>query len=50
EESESVMAPTVAVELQRGYRLNDRLLRPSLVKVAVPKESADDGSTSNPSQ
>ena len=45
EESDGVLAPTVAVELQRGYRLNDRLLRPSLVKVAVPREAAHDEST-----
>jgi molecular chaperone GrpE len=50
EESEEVLAPTVAVELQRGYRLNERLLRPSLVKVAVPRETTDDGSTPDSSQ
>lgn len=44
EESDSVAVPTVEVELQRGYRLNDRLLRPSLVKVAVPREATDGGS------
>lgn len=31
------LAPgTVATELQRGYRIGDRLLRPSLVSVAAP--------------
>jgi len=50
EESESVLAPTVSVELQRGYRLNERLLRPSLVKVAVPKETTDDDSEPDSSQ
>lgn len=50
EESDSVAGPTVALELQRGYRLNDRLLRPSMVKVAVPRETTDDGSTSDSSQ
>ncbi|MBP9146178.1 MAG: nucleotide exchange factor GrpE [Thermoanaerobaculia bacterium] len=50
EESDSVAAPTVALELQRGYRLNDRLLRPSMVKVAVPRETTDDGSTTDSSQ
>jgi molecular chaperone GrpE len=50
EESDVVAAPTVAAELQRGYRLNDRLLRPSLVKVAVPREMADDDSSSDSSQ
>jgi len=48
EESESVTIPTVAEELQRGYRLNERLLRPALVKVAVPRETTDDGSSSSP--
>ena len=50
EESDVVAAPTVAAELQRGYRLNDRLLRPSLVKVSVPREMADDDSSSDSSQ
>lgn len=44
EEIDGIVVPTVAVELQRGYRLNDRLLRPSLVKVAVPREAAHDSS------
>lgn len=35
-EDASVSAPTVAEELQRGYVLHDRLLRPALVKVAMP--------------
>ncbi|HIC04163.1 MAG TPA: nucleotide exchange factor GrpE [Nitrospirales bacterium] len=30
---------TVADEFQRGYRLHDRLLRPALVTVAVPKST-----------
>ncbi len=38
EESEAVTEPEVAEELQRGYLLNDRLLRPALVKVLVPKK------------
>ena len=38
EESEAVTEPEVAEELQRGYCLNDRLLRPALVKVLVPKK------------
>jgi molecular chaperone GrpE len=50
EESDSVVVPTVEVELQRGYRLNDRLLRPSLVKVAVPRETTDGGSTPDSSK
>ena len=38
EESADVKAPTVAAELRRGYTLHDRLLRPAMVKVAVPQE------------
>lgn len=36
DESPEVDAPTVAEELQRGYMMHDRLLRPALVKVAIP--------------
>jgi molecular chaperone GrpE len=38
EESPEVKAPTVVAELRRGYRMHDRLLRPAMVKVAVPVE------------
>jgi len=38
EESEEVKEPVVSEELQRGYMLHSRLLRPSLVKVIVPKK------------
>jgi molecular chaperone GrpE len=38
EESRDVDEPEVAEELQKGYMLHDRLLRPSLVKVIVPKK------------
>jgi molecular chaperone GrpE len=37
-EDPAVAAPTVIGELQRGYWLNDRLLRPALVRVAVPAD------------
>ena len=40
EEDASVSAPTVAVELRRGYLLHDRLLRAAMVKVAVPVSRA----------
>ncbi|HEV8577522.1 MAG TPA: nucleotide exchange factor GrpE [Thermoanaerobaculia bacterium] len=40
EEKEDVKVPTVVAELRRGYRMHDRLLRPSMVKVAVPPETA----------
>jgi len=38
EESAEVEEPTVAEELQKGFLLHDRLLRPTLVKVLVPKK------------
>lgn len=38
EESEDVAEPEIGEELQRGYMLHDRLLRPTLVKVIVPKK------------
>ena len=38
EESEEVQEPEVAEELQRGYLLHDRLLRPAMVKVRIPKK------------
>lgn len=38
EESEEVKEPEVSEELQRGYKLHDRLLRPSLVRVIIPKK------------
>ena len=43
EESDEVDRPTVVAEFQRGYWLNDRLLRPAMVRVAVPRESNDSG-------
>ena len=36
EESDEVTVDTVGAELQRGYRLHDRVLRPALVRVAHP--------------
>jgi len=38
EESDQVKEPQVEEELQKGYTIHDRLLRPSLVKVLVPKK------------
>jgi molecular chaperone GrpE len=38
EESDEVKEPEVAEELQRGYWLNDRLLRPAMVKVRLPRK------------
>ena len=38
-EDPTVDGPRVVAELQRGYLLHDRLLRPALVVVAAPPES-----------
>lgn len=38
EESEDINEPQVSEEFQRGYTLHERLLRPSLVKVTLPKK------------
>jgi molecular chaperone GrpE len=43
EERPGIAAPTVVEELQRGYQLHDRLLRPAMVKVAVPAEGGKPG-------
>jgi molecular chaperone GrpE len=43
EESDEVDRPTVVAEFQRGYWLNDRLLRPAMVRVAVPPEPGEEG-------
>jgi molecular chaperone GrpE len=40
EEDPAVQSATVKEELRRGYTLHDRLLRPSMVKVAMPAEAA----------
>lgn len=44
EESAAVSAPTVVEELRRGYLMHDRLLRPAMVKVALPAEASGGGS------
>jgi molecular chaperone GrpE len=46
-ESDQVTVPTVTDTLVRGYTLHDRLLRPAMVKVALPQESA--GAKQSPS-
>jgi molecular chaperone GrpE len=43
EESGAVDVDTVTTELQRGYRLHDRVLRPALVRVAHPASKAGEG-------
>lgn len=42
QESPGASEPSVAEELQTGYRLHDRLLRPARVVVAVPTEDEGD--------
>jgi len=39
-EEEGVVEPTVVAEYQRGYWLNERVLRPAMVVVAVPAETS----------
>ena len=41
-EDASVSVPTVSGELQPGYLMHDRLLRPSVVKVAMPPDGDKD--------
>jgi molecular chaperone GrpE len=42
EEADDVQEAVVSEELRRGYRLHDRLLRPALVKVKVPRRTSSD--------
>jgi molecular chaperone GrpE len=42
EASDEYEPDTVISEMQRGYRIGDRLLRPSMVKVSARTESPDD--------
>ena len=41
EESDAVPPQTILQVLQRGYMLQDRLVRPALVKVAVPPDEGN---------
>ena len=41
EESDTVKEPEVAEVLQRGFWIQDRLLRPAMVKVLVPKKKEE---------
>ncbi|MDY7096298.1 MAG: nucleotide exchange factor GrpE, partial [Acidobacteriota bacterium] len=43
EEADNVEEPTVTAELQRGYTLHERLIRPAMVKVAMPVPKAEKG-------
>jgi molecular chaperone GrpE len=38
EESADVKEPEISEETQKGYMLHNRLLRPTLVKVRIPKK------------
>ncbi len=42
EESEDHSENTVLKELQKGYLIHDRLLRPSMVIVSKPKENKEE--------
>ncbi len=42
QEDSEVALPTVSEELAAGYTMHDRLLRPSTVKVAMPREVTSD--------
>jgi molecular chaperone GrpE len=46
EDSDPAEQTAVVGELQRGYRLHDRVLRPALVKVGKPKEAPGAGPAS----
>jgi len=41
-EDPNVSTPTVAEELQKGYRMGERLMRAAMVRVAVPPEGGGD--------
>lgn len=43
EEDPNVSAPTVSEEMQTGYIMHGRLLRPAVVKVSMPINRAGDG-------
>lgn len=47
EESTEVSRPTVVAQLQRGYWLHDRLLRPAMVRVALPVEGAEEAAAAD---
>jgi len=40
EESDNVKEPTVSEVIQKGFMIHQRLLRPALVKVQVPKKKS----------
>jgi molecular chaperone GrpE len=50
EESDEHAEKTVITELQKGYLIHDRLLRPSMVVVAAPKANSTDADDESPQQ
>ena len=46
EETDAYPEDTVTAELQRGYKLNDQVLRPTLVKIARPPQSVSNSASS----
>jgi molecular chaperone GrpE len=42
EEREGITEPIVVEEYQKGFMYNDKLLKPTLVKVAIPKEEEEE--------
>jgi molecular chaperone GrpE len=48
DESDEVAQETVVAELQKGYTLAERVLRPAMVKVAVPVSPSPGGETPEP--
>lgn len=42
EEKEEIIEPTVIEVYQKGFLYNDKLLKPTLVKVAIPKEEEEE--------
>lgn len=50
EETDAYPEDTVTAELQRGYKLNDQVLRPTLVKIARPPQPAASSSAGEAAQ
>ena len=46
EETDAYPEDTVTAELQRGYKLNDQVLRPTLVKIARPPQPVSSSASS----
>ena len=50
EDSSDIGVPTVIRELQKGYTIHDRLLRPSMVHVAMPTAPAKSADEASPDE